>query len=71
MQFHITEPLSDKELLILKMFASGMLREEVAEVIEISPKTLRVYLTQIYAKLGVKKLHQAIVWFLVYRLPCP
>lgn len=67
MQFHIVAPLDDKELSILKMFSEGMLREEVAQVLKISPKTLRVYLTKIYSKLSVKKLHQAIVWFLVFR----
>lgn len=67
MQFHITEPLDDKELLILKMFSAGMLREDVAATMHISPKTLRVYLTKIYSKLTVKKLHQAIVWYLVHK----
>lgn len=69
MQFHIVAPLDDKELSILKMFSEGMLREEVAQVLKISPKTLRVYLTKIYSKLSIKKLHQAVVWYLVHRLP--
>ena len=56
--------LTTKELLILEMFSTGMLREDVAQVIQVQPKTLRVYLTYIYEKLGCQKLHQAIVWFL-------
>lgn len=66
-QFNEKPILTTKELLILKMFASGMLREDVAKIIEVQPKTLRVYLTYIYDKLGCKKLHQAIVWYLIVR----
>lgn len=66
-QFNEKPVLTTKELLILKMFASGMLRADVAKVIEVQPKTLRVYLTYIYEKLGCQKLHQAIVWYLAVR----
>lgn len=62
-KFEQKEELSAKELLILKCFAIGLLREEVANKIEIAPKTLRFYLHRIYKKLGVQKLHQALVWY--------
>ncbi|MFM1782198.1 MAG: Bacterial regulatory protein luxR family [Pseudomonadota bacterium] len=65
LQFNPKPILTSKELLILKMFSTGMLREGVADVIQVQPKTLRVYLTYIYEKLGCKKLHQAVVWYLV------
>ena len=57
------ETLTDKEKEIVKAFASGLLREDVARIFNIAPKTLRFYLHRIYMKLGVKKLHQAIVWY--------
>jgi DNA-binding CsgD family transcriptional regulator len=59
------ETLNDKEKEILKQFSLGMLREDVAKNFNIAPKTLRFYLHRIYMKLGVKKLHQAIVWHFV------
>lgn len=71
MKFEQIEPLTDKELLILKHFSAGMLRDEVAAELKVTPKTLRVYLAHIYAKLCITKLHQAVIWYLVYRIPCP
>lgn len=63
MELQQLESLDSKEILILKGFASGMDREEVAQRLGISPKTLRGYLHKIYQKLQIKKLHQAVVWF--------
>lgn len=66
-QFNEKPILITKELLILKLFSEGLLRDEVAKEIGVAPKTLRVYLSVIYEKLGCKKLHQAIVWYLLVR----
>lgn len=57
------EILNEREMDVLTLFAIGMLRHDIAEILKISEKTLRVHLTRIYAKLGVKKLHQAVVWY--------
>lgn len=65
MEVNQVEDLTEKELSILKMFSSGMLREDVASKLSISPKTLRFYLFKIYQKLGVTKLHQCVVWYLI------
>ena len=65
MKFEQKEELNAKELLILKCFSIGLLREEISEKLEIAPKTLRFYLHRIYKKLGVQKLHQAIVWYIL------
>lgn len=54
--------LSPREMDVLTLFAIGMLRHDIAELLQISEKTLRVHLTRIYTKLGVDRLHQAIVW---------
>ena len=67
MEFHQTQDLTARELLVLEMFSKGMLREDVASELQISVKTLRVYLTKIYSKLSIKKLHQAVVWYLVHK----
>lgn len=55
--------LTDKEMDILLFFALGMLRKDVAVKFMISERTLRCYLHKIYEKLGVLKLHQAVVWY--------
>lgn len=55
--------LNAREMDVLTLFAIGMLRHDIADVLQISETTLRVHLTRIYAKLGVDKLHQAVVWF--------
>lgn len=54
--------LTQKEMDILTCFALGMMREEVAERFGIKQKTLRHYLSVIFQKLNVKRLHQAVVW---------
>lgn len=64
-EFEQKEELNAKELLILKCFAIGLLREDVSSKMQLAPKTLRFYLHRIYKKLGVQKLHQALVWYFV------
>lgn len=59
------EELTAKELEILKDFCLGKDRAEVAAKFFIAPKTLRYYMHKIYMKLGVKKLHQAVVWYFI------
>jgi DNA-binding CsgD family transcriptional regulator len=64
----LDQTLTDKEMDILLFFAMGMTKVEVGSRFMISEKTVRVYLTHIYHKIGVKKLHQAIVWYFEHEL---
>lgn len=47
------ETLSDRELQTLKMMASGMRMTDIAERLNISPKTVSVYRSRVMEKLGL------------------
>jgi DNA-binding CsgD family transcriptional regulator len=65
MKLNQEEELTAKEIEMLKMFSVGMLRVEVMSKLVIGDKTLRIYLGRIYKKIGVKQLHQAVVWYFI------
>ncbi|MGH2704263.1 MAG: response regulator [Actinomycetota bacterium] len=52
--------LTDRELEILRLLASGARTNDVAERIYLSVKTVKNHLTSIYAKLGVQTAAQAV-----------
>lgn len=56
----LIEPLSERELEVLKRIASGDSNEEIASRLIISVKTVKRHISNIYAKLGVKTRTQAI-----------
>jgi two-component system, NarL family, response regulator len=47
------EPLSPRELRILEMISSGRSNREIAEQMNLTPGTMRVYVHQILGKMGV------------------
>lgn len=49
----LVEPLSERELEVLALIAEGLSNPEVAERLYLSPNTVRVHTSNIYAKLGV------------------
>jgi LuxR family maltose regulon positive regulatory protein len=49
----LVEPLSKRELEVLALIAEGLSNPEVAERLYLSPNTVRVHTSNIYAKLGV------------------
>ena len=65
--FNKTEPesaresvLTEREREVLTLFAKGMSYRETAEVLEISPHTIRDYVKSIYRKLAVHSRNEAI-----------
>lgn len=52
--------LTDRELEILRLLASGLRSAEVADRLSLSNKTVKNHLTNIYAKLGVETAAQAV-----------
>jgi LuxR family maltose regulon positive regulatory protein len=53
------EPLSDRELEVLKLIAAGLSNQEIAGRLFLSPNTVKVHTYNLYAKLGVHTRTQA------------
>ena len=56
----LVEPLSDRELEILRMIAAGRANQEIAEKLFVAPSTIKWHINNIYGKLGVRSRTQAI-----------
>ncbi len=56
----LVEPLSERELEVLRLLASGLAPTEVAKKLFLSPFTLKAHTQNIYAKLGVHSRIEAI-----------
>jgi len=57
----LPNPLTERELEILHLLATGLTNREIAEALVLTPGTVRWYLNQIYSKLHVKSRTQAII----------
>jgi LuxR family maltose regulon positive regulatory protein len=58
--FGLKEPLSERELQILRLLPTSRTRSEIAQELYISINTLRTHLKNIYGKLGVNSRQEAI-----------
>ena len=47
-------PLSERELQVLRLIASGKIREEIAGALAVSPKTVTTYRLRVLEKLGLR-----------------
>jgi len=56
----ILEPLSERELDILRLIATGLGNKEIAEILVIAPSTVKSHINNIYGKLGTHRRTQAI-----------
>ncbi|GAB6191063.1 LuxR C-terminal-related transcriptional regulator [Desulfocastanea catecholica] len=54
-------PLTNREIEVLKILASGMSNTEIGDALYISPETVKRHLSTIYQKLEVKNRHQAVM----------
>jgi predicted ATPase/DNA-binding CsgD family transcriptional regulator len=57
----LLDPLSERELHILRLMSEGLSNREIADTLVISFETVRWYTKQIYSKLGVHSRAQAII----------
>lgn len=56
----LIEPLTDSELILLNMIREGASNQQIASELAFSIGTVKVYLSRIYAKLGVSSRTQAL-----------
>jgi LuxR family maltose regulon positive regulatory protein len=56
----LVEPLSDRELEVLRLVAEGLSNREIAQALYISLRTVKWHTGNIYGKLGVKSRTQAV-----------
>jgi LuxR family maltose regulon positive regulatory protein len=56
----LIEPLSERELEVLRLIAGGLSNKEVAERLVIATSTVKSHANHIYGKLGVRSRTQAI-----------
>jgi len=55
----LVEPLSDRELEVLRLLATGLSNRMIADRLYVSVATVKTHTHHIYAKLGVRDRHQA------------
>jgi LuxR family maltose regulon positive regulatory protein len=56
----LTEPLSGREVEVLKLIDTGCSNQEIADELVISIATVKRHISNIYAKLGVQSRTQAV-----------
>jgi LuxR family maltose regulon positive regulatory protein len=56
----LIEPLSDRELEVLRLIAAGLSNREIAQKLVITPGTAKWHANNIYGKLGVHSRTQAV-----------
>jgi DNA-binding NarL/FixJ family response regulator len=54
------QPLSDREIEVLRLAQRGLPNPQIAQALHISPGTVRNHLCAIYEKLGVHSRHEAL-----------
>lgn len=57
-----TEPLSEREMEILKLAARGISNKDIADKLFLSPRTVQVHLGNIFNKLGVASRTEAVLY---------
>lgn len=59
---NLIEPLTSRELEVLRLLAGAASNREIAERLKISPRTVETHLANIYGKLGVRGRTEAMLW---------
>lgn len=55
-------PVTDRELEVLRLMSRGMSNQDIADQLDISPYTVRNYVSAVYDKLGVGSWREAVAW---------
>jgi LuxR family maltose regulon positive regulatory protein len=56
----LVDPLSERELQVLRMLATNLTSTEIADELYISPSTVRSHIKSIYSKLDVHRRYDAV-----------
>jgi DNA-binding CsgD family transcriptional regulator/ArsR family metal-binding transcriptional regulator len=64
----LPSPLTDRELEVLRLVAQGATNTEIADLLEISPHTVKSHVIHIFNKLGVDDRTRAAVWAARHKL---
>ena len=56
----LVDPLSERELQVLRLLATNLTSTEIAEELYISPSTVRSHIKNIYSKLDVHRRYDAV-----------
>ncbi|KPL79575.1 hypothetical protein ADN00_02530 [Ornatilinea apprima] len=56
----LVEPLSDREIEVLRLIASGCSNQEIAERLFVAVSTIKTHINNVYGKLGVRTRLQAV-----------
>jgi len=59
-QFELVEPLSERELEVLELFAEGLTNQEIGSRLFLALNTVKAHSSNIYGKLGVHSRTQAV-----------
>lgn len=58
----LIEPLTPRELEVLRLLAGAASNREIADLLDISSRTVETHLANIYGKLGVRSRTEAMLW---------
>ena len=56
----LVEPLSDRELEVLRLLAANCSNQEIAEALVVSVNTVKTHISRLYGKLGVHTRFEAV-----------
>ncbi len=56
----IAEPLSPRQVEILNLFSDGLTNKQIAERLQLSPRTINLHITAIKSKLGTQTIAQSV-----------
>jgi LuxR family maltose regulon positive regulatory protein len=56
----LVEPLSTRELEVLRLIDAGLSNQQIADKLSVAPSTVKTHINNIYGKLGVQTRVQAV-----------